>query len=104
MNHKNYILLSEIEDGPEAKRHGTGNLDYQKLESKVDKNFKQQPGIPLSLEPQNGEQQIIQEKQQLIEDLKVVVERVPEYSTRTRLFKIGWIPDSAPTRLFLIFG
>ena len=53
----------------EAKRRRIGNLDYHNLVSKVDKNLK--PLIPLSLEPQN-EEQIIQEKQQITEDLKVV--------------------------------
>ena len=64
------VMETSKEDGPvEAKRRGTGNLDHQKLESKVDKNLKQL--IPSSLEPQNREQ-IIQEKQQITEDLKVV--------------------------------
>ena len=56
------------EDGPVAtKRRRTGNHDSQNLESKVDENSKQL--IPLSSEPQNGEQKI-QEKQRIIKDLK----------------------------------
>ena len=63
-------MESSKEERPvEAKRGRSGNLDYQNLESKVDKNLKQL--IPSSLEPQNQEQ-IIQEKQQITEDLKVV--------------------------------
>ena len=55
------------EDGPvAAKRRRIGNHDYQNLELKVDENFKQL--IPSSLEAE----QIIQEKQQIIEDLKVL--------------------------------
>ena len=51
------------EDGPVAtKRRRTGNHDSQNLESKVDENLKQ-------LIPLNGEQ-IIQEKQRILEDLK----------------------------------
>ena len=64
------IMETSKEERPvAAKRRRTGNLDYQNLESKVDKNLKQL--IPSSLEPQNQEQ-IIQEKQQITEDLKVV--------------------------------
>ena len=61
------VMETSKEDGPvEAKRRRTGNLDHQKLESKVDKNLK--PLIPSSsLEPQN-----IQEKQQIMEDLKAL--------------------------------
>ena len=51
-----FVMESSKEERPvvEAKRRRTGNLDYQNLESKVDKNLK--PLSPLSLEPQNEEQ------------------------------------------------
>ena len=64
------IMETSKEERPvAAKRHRTRNLVSQNLESKVDKNLKQL--IPSSLEPQNREQ-IIQEKQQITEELKVV--------------------------------